>query len=113
MAAYSASKAGVVGFTQALGEELGSDGIKSSVICPAFVDTPMVTWLSDKVGGETLIQVSDVVAVVRTLIGLSPGCNIPQVVLEPPGSGLLAIEEKGTSFSSELRDFADMQARAG
>jgi NAD(P)-dependent dehydrogenase (short-subunit alcohol dehydrogenase family) len=113
MGAYSASKAGVVGFTQALSEELGPEGIKTSVICPSFVDTPMVGWISDELGSETLIQVSDVVAVVRTLISLSPACNIPQVVLEPPAGGLFAGGGEGDSFAARLRLHADRQAAAG
>ena len=40
--AYSASKAGVVAFTQALGDEVRSSGIRVNTICPGPVDTPML-----------------------------------------------------------------------
>src|SRR5678809_817984 len=41
-AAYSASKFGLIGFTQSLYEEVREHGIKVSVILPGFVDTPMI-----------------------------------------------------------------------
>jgi ketoreductase len=88
LSAYSASKAGILGFTHALREELGADGIKATALCPAFVDTPMVDWIADQIGRDRLIKVSDVVQVVLTLLRLSPQCNMPEVVLEPPAGGL-------------------------
>lgn len=39
---YGASKAGVLNFAQALRLELEEDGIHVGVVCPAFVDTPML-----------------------------------------------------------------------
>ena len=41
-AAYSASKFGLIGFTQSLYEEVRERGIKVSVILPGFVDTPLI-----------------------------------------------------------------------
>jgi 3-oxoacyl-[acyl-carrier protein] reductase len=41
-AAYSASKFGLIGFTQSLYEEVREYGIKVAVILPGFVDTPMI-----------------------------------------------------------------------
>ncbi len=41
-AAYSASKFGLIGFTQSLYEEVREQGIKVAVILPGFVDTPMI-----------------------------------------------------------------------
>ena len=39
LSVYSATKAGVVGFTQAMNRELNSAGVKSVALCPGFVDT--------------------------------------------------------------------------
>jgi 3-oxoacyl-[acyl-carrier protein] reductase len=39
--AYSASKAGLIGFTKSLAREVGSRGITVNVICPGFVETRM------------------------------------------------------------------------
>jgi len=41
LSVYSATKHGVVGFTEAMNKELAGDGIKSCALCPGFVDTPM------------------------------------------------------------------------
>jgi 3-oxoacyl-[acyl-carrier protein] reductase len=39
--AYSASKAGLVGFTKSLAREIGSRGITANAVCPGFVETRM------------------------------------------------------------------------
>jgi 3-hydroxybutyrate dehydrogenase len=41
MAAYTASKHGVLGLTRALAVELNPSGITVNAICPGYVDTPM------------------------------------------------------------------------
>ena len=38
---YAASKWAVVGFTQALAKEVGSDGIRVNCVCPGYVRTSM------------------------------------------------------------------------
>jgi len=41
LAAYSASKHAVIGFTRAAAAELGDKGVQVNAICPAYVDTDM------------------------------------------------------------------------
>lgn len=46
---YSASKAGIIGFTKSAARELASRNINVNAIAPGFVDTDMTITLSDKV----------------------------------------------------------------
>ena len=54
LSVYSATKAAVIGCTQAMNKELHDDGIKSVALCPAFVDTPMTDFIKGQVaaGGD-------------------------------------------------------------
>jgi NAD(P)-dependent dehydrogenase (short-subunit alcohol dehydrogenase family) len=85
---YSATKAGMVGFTQSMNKELGNDGIKSCALCPAFVDTNMADWVKDHIPAEKMIRPEDVSEGVRMLLRLSPGCVIPEIVFQPPAATL-------------------------
>jgi NAD(P)-dependent dehydrogenase (short-subunit alcohol dehydrogenase family) len=40
--AYCASKAGLLGLTRALADQLGPEGIRVNAVCPGFVETPML-----------------------------------------------------------------------
>lgn len=46
---YSASKAGVIGFTKSLAREVASRGITVNAIAPGYIDTPMTKGLSESV----------------------------------------------------------------
>lgn len=46
---YSASKAGMIGFTKSVAKELGSRGIRCNAIAPGFIMSEMTDKLSDEV----------------------------------------------------------------
>lgn len=87
LAVYSATKAGVVGLSQATQMELGSDGVQCTALCPAFVDTAMTEWVRDEVEPEQMIQPEDLAETVRLLLRTSPYCLIPEVVFARLGEG--------------------------
>ena len=49
---YSASKAGMLGFTKSVALELGSRGIRSNAIAPGFIETEMTAVLDQKIKEE-------------------------------------------------------------
>ena len=52
---YSASKAGVIGFTKSVAKELASRGVTVNAVAPGFIETDMTAILPDKVK-EALMQ---------------------------------------------------------
>jgi NAD(P)-dependent dehydrogenase (short-subunit alcohol dehydrogenase family) len=88
LSVYSATKAAVVGFTQAMHKELGGDGIKNTALCPGFVNTAMADFVKEHVKPEDMIQVSDIAETVRVLLKMSPACVVPEIQFVRPGEAL-------------------------
>ncbi|MCZ6607291.1 MAG: SDR family NAD(P)-dependent oxidoreductase, partial [Alphaproteobacteria bacterium] len=61
--AYSASKAAVKAYGEALRGWLAADGVRVSVICPGFVDTPMTAGNSFRM--PFLMQADRAAALIR------------------------------------------------
>jgi NAD(P)-dependent dehydrogenase (short-subunit alcohol dehydrogenase family) len=88
LSVYSATKHGVVGWTEAMNKELGSEGIKSTALCPAFVDTPMTDFVKEHVAAEDMIRPQDIAEAVRYLLKVSPACVVPEMMFVRPGDAL-------------------------
>jgi 3-oxoacyl-[acyl-carrier protein] reductase len=46
---YSASKAGIIGFTKSIAKEMGGRNVRSNVIAPGYIETEMTHVLDEKV----------------------------------------------------------------
>lgn len=88
LSVYSATKHGVVGWTEAMNKELGPQGIKSTALCPAFVDTPMTDFVKEQVKAEEMIRPEDIAESVRYLLRVSPACVVPEMMFVRPGDSL-------------------------
>ncbi len=88
LSVYSATKHGVVGWTEAMNKELGAEGIKSTALCPAFVDTPMTDFVKEHVAAEDMIRPEDIAEAVRYLLKVSPACIVPEMMFVRPGDAL-------------------------
>jgi NAD(P)-dependent dehydrogenase (short-subunit alcohol dehydrogenase family) len=87
-AVYSASKHGVVGWTESMNRELSSAGIKSTALCPGWVDTPMTDFVKEHVPADEMIRPEDIAEAVRYLLRVSPACIIPEMMFIRPGDAL-------------------------
>jgi NAD(P)-dependent dehydrogenase (short-subunit alcohol dehydrogenase family) len=88
LSVYSATKHGVVGWTEAMNKELAPQGIKSTALCPAFVDTPMTEFAKQHVPAEDMIRPEDIAESVRFLLKTSPACIVPEIMFVRPGDAL-------------------------
>jgi NAD(P)-dependent dehydrogenase (short-subunit alcohol dehydrogenase family) len=79
LSVYSAAKAGLIAYTEAMNKELGTRGIRSCAICPGTVDTDMTSY--EGAPRERLIPVSDISEALSFLLRLSPNCLVDRLVL--------------------------------
>jgi len=81
-AAYSASKFGLIGFTESLYEEVREQGIKVAVILPGFVDTPMIPPVKH-LDRSKMIQADDVAQTVLYVLN-TPATSCPvEITIRP------------------------------
>ncbi len=88
LSVYSATKAAVIGWTEAMNKELNADGVKSVALCPGFVDTPMTEFVKQHVPAEEMIQTADIAEAVRFLLRTSPFCVVPEIVFQGRGEAV-------------------------
>ena len=85
LSVYSATKAAVIGFSQATQKEHAGQGIQVTALAPAFVDTPMTEFVKGQVAAEAMIRPEDIAESVRFLLRTSPNCLVPEIVFLRPG----------------------------
>jgi short-subunit dehydrogenase len=85
LSVYSATKAAVIAYTQAMNKELNGDGIKSVAFCPGFVDTDMTEFIRETVPPEEMLRPSDIAEALRFMLRVSPACVVPEIIFQRPG----------------------------
>jgi short-subunit dehydrogenase len=85
LSVYSATKAAVVAYTEAMNKELNADGVKSVALCPGFVDTDMSEFVKGTIPAEEMLQTSDIAEALRFVLRLSRACLVPEIVFRRPG----------------------------
>jgi 3-oxoacyl-[acyl-carrier protein] reductase len=93
---YSASKAGIIGFTKALARELGNRGVRANVVAPGYVSTQLTDALPDElkeamVANTPLGRIGspeDVAGAVRFLSSDEAGFITGEVLLVDGGLGM-------------------------
>jgi 3-oxoacyl-[acyl-carrier protein] reductase len=93
---YSASKAGLIGFTKALARELGSRGVRANVVAPGYVDTRLTDVLPEELK-QAMLQntplgrfgtADDVAGAVRFLCSDAAAFITGEVLLVDGGLGM-------------------------
>lgn len=93
---YSASKAGIIGFTRALAKEVAAYGITANVVAPGGVRTAMIEEISEKARSAILAGVpagrfcepEEVANVVAYLASESPAYLTGSVIVLDGGAGI-------------------------
>jgi NAD(P)-dependent dehydrogenase (short-subunit alcohol dehydrogenase family) len=82
VSAYTAAKAGVIGFSRALAHELGPESIRVITICPGPVDTPMRWEATPQMDPRFVISAETVAETILFLAKLDGDVTTNEIVLE-------------------------------
>jgi 3-oxoacyl-[acyl-carrier protein] reductase len=93
---YSASKAGIIGFTKALARELGSRGVRANVVAPGYVSTRLTNELPEELRNAMLANTplgrlgepEDIAGAVRYLCSDAASFVTGEVLLVDGGLGM-------------------------
>jgi 3-oxoacyl-[acyl-carrier protein] reductase len=93
---YSASKAGIIGFTKALARELGSRGVRANVVAPGYISTRLTNELPEELQQAMLASTplgrfgdpEDVAGAVRFLASDAAAFVTGEVLLVDGGLGM-------------------------
>ena len=80
--AYSAAKAGVIGFIRALAQELDPENIRVVAICPGPVDTPMRWEATPQMDPKIALSAETVADTILFLAKLGGNVTTTEIVLE-------------------------------
>jgi meso-butanediol dehydrogenase/(S,S)-butanediol dehydrogenase/diacetyl reductase len=84
-AVYTATKAGVVGFSRVLAEELRAEGVRVGVLVPGAVDTPLWDTIPNSPDRSRMLRPEDVARAAVLMASLAPGASLEELTLLPQG----------------------------
>jgi NAD(P)-dependent dehydrogenase (short-subunit alcohol dehydrogenase family) len=85
-AAYTASKAGVLGFSRVLREEVRGRGVRVAALCPGAVDTPFWDAIPGAPDRARMLRAETVAEAVLLVAGAPPEATVEEIILAPaPG----------------------------
>jgi len=84
-AAYTATKAGVVGWSRVLAEELRAGGVRVGVLVPGAVDTPLWDAIPGGPDRTRMLRPEDVARAAVLMASLPPRATLEEVTLLPAG----------------------------
>jgi NAD(P)-dependent dehydrogenase (short-subunit alcohol dehydrogenase family) len=87
LSVYSATKAAILAYNESMNRELGKDHIRSTALCPGFVDTDMAAFAG--IEKDEMITPGDIAAAMRFVLSLSPAALIPEIVIARSGESPL------------------------
>jgi 3-hydroxybutyrate dehydrogenase len=97
IAAYSASKHGVLGLTRSAALEVATKGITVNAICPGYVDTDMTTGAIENITQKTRLSADEAMA---SIMKMSPQNRIVQPE-EVAALALLLASEEGRGINGQ------------
>jgi NADP-dependent 3-hydroxy acid dehydrogenase YdfG len=84
-AVYTATKAGLFGFSRVLAEELRNTGVRVGVLIPGAVDTPLWDTLGGSPPREKMLRPEDVARAAVLMAALPPHAVLEELTLLPAG----------------------------
>ncbi|PYM76531.1 MAG: short-chain dehydrogenase [Candidatus Rokuibacteriota bacterium] len=84
-AVYTATKAGVVGFSRVLAEELRAERVRVGVLVPGAVDTPLWDSIGSPPDRSRMLRPEDVARAAVLMAALPPGASLEELTLLPAG----------------------------
>jgi NAD(P)-dependent dehydrogenase (short-subunit alcohol dehydrogenase family) len=85
LAAYGASKAGLISLCEALTLEESARGVSATAISPGYVDTDMTSWMHDTLAPSSMLRAADVAELVLAIARLSAAAVVPHIVVSRAG----------------------------
>jgi NADP-dependent 3-hydroxy acid dehydrogenase YdfG len=84
-AVYTATKAGLFGFSRVLSEELRNTGVRVGVLMPGAVDTPLWDSLGSSPPRDKMLRPEDVARAAVLMAALPPHASLEELTLMPAG----------------------------